>query len=208
MVSCIFERGIVDLCGLVCAATFACVAAATSATTVAWQQITQRRPVILDYFAAPAELPKLLDASTVILLGRVSATQQTSRGDGVDAIPVLIYTIEVLQVLKGKDNIAGATIQVFQPGGSVVSQGIELFVDDRDYPTLFVNHRAVFLLKHVAFYAGYTPVYGSAGLYGFGVGNTILVPAAARHVTDFAQKRELQQDEFIALIKSRMLRLF
>jgi hypothetical protein len=118
-----------------------------------------------DYIPPPETLEGFFQSTTAVALVQIESREQQFSGKGVKARPFIVHTARVIKVFRSDsaDIGAGRTIQIRQPGGTVVSDGVEVTARDRSFPVLGKGDQYYVFLKRGT--SGLSIASGPAGAF-------------------------------------------
>jgi hypothetical protein len=171
-------------------------------------QVPQREVVLMgggSYLAPPTTLEELWKHAELVALGRVVASHQrvappTYRGGSPS--PFIVHQFQIAETLKGDLPGRQPSIQVLQPGGTVVSGGTQYTIVTDAFPILKIGQEAVLFLERPVSTDGRTVCFGPAGAFLL-EDESVRVPSLVRQrMTTFSGKPLMDKGEFLKLLRS------
>jgi hypothetical protein len=156
---------------------------ATLALVIPTGLVAQRNPeqvaINSTYAAAPATIQELWQAVPLVAVVQITSREQASVPGRDRARPIVLHTAHVIEVLKDTTGTPGkkVSITVAQIGGSMVSSGTNVFVDDRSFPVLSEGKRYVLFLKYWPAAKAFTPEFGPGGTYPVSDASVVTLPS-------------------------------
>lgn len=170
-------------------------------------QVSERRTIMNDYAGPPSRMSEAINQTALVIEGRVVGTEQRLLSNPQTALPMLLHRVSVIEVIKGPEFVkANDIIEVCQPGGVAVSNGVELRVSDSEFPPWHAGDRFILLLQRSASCGAWSTHYGPGGAYpvvsGRGGPDSVRIPTTAEHVDVLQGHHDMPKASFVGLIRS------
>lgn len=160
------------------------------------------------YAAPPETLEEFWRQVPLVVMVRIEQTVQRSREMPVPEPPkpFIEHTGRVSRVLKDESQAvrSGGTIQVFQPGGTVVEQKPnprQMSLNDTLFPVFQVGSELVLFLERETEGSGFHVAYGPSGAFELR-NEKVAIPEKDRKMAAFGGRASVDRGEFLEIIRN------